>query len=235
MSAASSSTTLALAPRRKLSAELHALNVRFGHESVQVGEMLDVMGDRAYSLFLVLLSLPFFTPVALLPISTAFGAVIAYLGLRLTLGLRPRLPDKMRSRRLPPRFFGMLLRGAERVIRLLESITRKRLAFLATDSLVRRLVGSGIVAAALLLMLPLPIPLSNFLPAASITCFAIGLLEEDGGMILTGGVLLLLSLVFFGLLAFFGVEVVEFLHHWFAAHFGSAAAVPAPAVTPPAP
>jgi len=235
MSDSSTSTTLAVAPRRKLSAELHALNVRFGHESVQVGEMLDVMGDRAYSLFLVLLSLPFFTPVALLPISTAFGAVIAYLGLRLALGLKPRLPDTMRSRRLPPRFFGMILRGAERVIRFLESITRKRLAFLATDSLVRRIVGSGIVVAALLLMLPLPIPLSNVLPAASITCFAIGLLEEDGGMVLAGFFLLLLSFVFFGLLAFFGVEAVEFLHHWFAAHFGTAAAAPAPAITPPAP
>ena len=42
MSDSSASTTLVLAPRRKLSAELHALNVRFGHESVQVGEMLQV-------------------------------------------------------------------------------------------------------------------------------------------------------------------------------------------------
>jgi len=232
MSDSTPSTTLAVVPRRKLSAELHALNARFGHEAVQVGEMLGVMGDRAYSLFLVLLSLPFFTPVALLPLSTVFGAMIAYLGCRLALGLGPRLPESMRSRRLPPRFFGLLLRGAERVIRFLESITRKRLPFLATDPLVRRFVGAGIVAAALLLMLPLPIPLSNVIPAASITCLAIGLLEEDGGMILVGFILLLLSFVFFGFLAFFGFEAMEYIHHWFSAHFGAAAATPPPAVTP---
>jgi hypothetical protein len=235
MSDSSTSTTLALAPRRKLSAELHALNARFGHEAVQVGEMLDVMGARAYSLFLVLLSLPFFTPVALLPLSTAFGAIIAYLGLRLALGLKPRLPDTMRNRRLPPRFFGLLLRGAERVIRFLEGITRKRLPVFITGELPRRLIGLGILGAALLLMVPIFIPFTNVLPAASIVCLAIGLLEEDGLMVLIGFALLFLSIVFFAAIAFFGVEAFGFFHHWFAAHFGAAVAAPAPAVTPASP
>ena len=229
----SSTTTLALAPRRKLSAELHALNARFGHGEVQVGEVLDVMGARAYSLLLVLLALPFFTPVALLGLSTIVGAVIGYLGLRLALGLQPHLPARLRTHRLPPRFFGLLLRGAERIIRVLERITRKRLAFFLTGELPRRLVGLGILGSALLLMVPIFIPFTNVIPAASIICLAIGLLEEDGLMVLIGFVLLLLSLVFFAAIAFFGVEAFGFFHHWLAAHFGSAA--PAPAVTPPTP
>ncbi len=226
-----STTTLAVAPRRILSAELHALNQRFGHGEVQVGEVLEVMGARAYSLLLVLLALPFLTPVSLLGISTVVGAVIGYLGLRLALGLRPHLPARLRERRLPPRFFGLLLRGAERIIRLLERITRKRLPFFVSGILAHRLVGAGIVAAALLLMLPLPIPLSNALPAIAIVALALGRLEDDGGMVLLGFAVLLLAAVFFAFLGFFGFEVMQFLHQWYGAHFG---ALP-PGVPPTAP
>jgi hypothetical protein len=192
------------------------------------------MGDKAYSLLLVLLALPFFTPVALLGISTVVGAVIAYLGVRLALGLKPHLPRRLRERRLPPRFFGLLLRGAERIIRLFESLSRKRLPLFVTGNLMPRLIGVGIVVAALLLMLPLPIPLTNVLPSIAIVALALGRLEDDGGMVLAGFAALLLSLVFFTLLGFFGFEVMEILDHWFTAHFGTAAAA-APTVTPASP
>ncbi len=66
--------------------------------------------------------------------------------------------------------------------------------------------------------------------ALGIICLAIGLLEEDGLMILIGFLLLLLSLVFFAAIAFFGVEAFGAIHHWIAAHFGAA-----PAVTPASP
>ncbi|MFT3830330.1 MAG: exopolysaccharide biosynthesis protein [Opitutaceae bacterium] len=206
---------------KRLSAELHALNERFGQEPVRLGEVIDVMGGRAYTILLVLLALPFFTPVSLLGISTVVGAVIAYLGLRLTLGLRPHLPAKLRERRLPPRFFGRVLRGAEHVIRLFERITRRRLPFFATDTWMHRAIGAGIMASALFLMAPLPVPFSNFLPALAIVALAIGRMEEDGGMVLAGFVVLFLTAAFFAFLGFFGVEAIEWIRHWFAAHVGT--------------
>lgn len=219
-----STATVPAAPRRKLSAELHALNVRFGQAEVQVGEVLDVMGDRAYSLLLVLLALPFFTPVSLLGISTVVGAIIGYLGLRLALGLRPRLPQALRQRRLPPRFFGALLRGAERVIRLLERCTRKRLSLFVAGPWMRRGIGLAVLGAGLLLMLPLPIPFSNFLPAVAIVALAVGRLEEDGAAVCTGFAALALTAVFFAALALFGVEIFDFVRDLFAG-----------AIPPPAP
>lgn len=199
----------------RLSTELHALNTRFGQEPVSFGELIEVLGGRAYTLLLVLLALPFFTPVSLLGISTVAGAVIAYLGIRLALGLQPHLPNRLRRRRLPPRFFGKLLRATERTIRLLERCTRKRLPQFGTGELVRRAVGVGIVASALLLMLPIPLPLTNTFPAATIALLALGLLEEDGAMVLAGAVLLVFSAAFFGSIGYFGVETFDFFRDWF--------------------
>lgn len=228
----SSTTTLALAPRRKLSAELHALNARFGHEEIHLGSLIDLLGDRTYSLLVLLVALPLLTPATLLGIAFAVGPIVTALGLGLVFELHPsRLPDTLRARRLPPRFFGLLLRGAEKIIRLLERVARKRLPFFVSGSLTRRLIGAAIVAAALLLMVPFP--LSNGPPAVAMICLAMGLLEEDGGMVFAGMLALLVTAIGFALVAFFGVEIVEHLRHWYGAHLGAApTTVPPPTPTP---
>lgn len=199
---------------RTLSAELHELNRHFGQEEVALGTVLTVMGDRAYTLMIVLLALPFFTPITLLGVSTVLGAAIAYLGLRLTLGLHPHLPAALRDRRLPPRFFGALLRGTERMVGLLERTCRPRLPLLATGRWTHRATGAGILVAALLLMAPLPIPFTNLLPALAIMALAVGRQQQDGAMVLAGGVALLAALVLFTLLAVFSVEVAEWMGQW---------------------
>ncbi len=211
----------------KLSAELHALNARFGHEEIHLGSLIDLLGDRTYSLLVLLLALPLLTPATLLGIAFAVGPIVTALGLGLAFALHPsRLPEMLRVRRLPPRFFGLLLRGAERIIRLLERLARKRLPLFVSGELTRRLIGGAIVVAALLLMVPFP--LSNGPPAVAMICLAMGLLEEDGGMVLAGMLALLFTAIAFALVAFFGVEIVEYLRHWYAAHLGAA-----PATVPP--
>jgi hypothetical protein len=215
-------------PRNSLSAELHRLNEKFGVEDVELGELIELMGDRAYSMMLVLLALPFFTPIGLVGISTAAGAVIAYLGLRLSLGLKPHLPDFLRKRRLPPRFFGLLMRGAERIIRQLERLSRRRLVRFVENRVLRTASGLGIVIAACLLMLPLPIPLTNSVPALTITLFALARMEEDGLMLLVGFGSLVVSIVFFGFLAFFGAETFA----WLKTLYGMAGEAPGPTTAP---
>jgi hypothetical protein len=209
------------AHRGRLATELNALNARFGQNSVPLGDVVDVLGENTYTLLVLLLSLPFVTPVSLFGLSTVFGAAIAYLGIRLACGLQPRFPDRFRVRRLPPRFFGTLLRAAERVIRWLERCTRPRLASLTAGGLARRTIGAAIVVAAGLLALPLPVPFTNTLPALTILCLATGLLEDDGGMVLAGFGFLLLSAVYFGLLYFVGYEVYDHMRDWFVARFAS--------------
>jgi hypothetical protein len=49
-----------------------------------------------------------------------------------------------------------------------------------------RLIGLGIVIPVLGLMLPLPIPFSNSIPALAVVLLAIGMLEKDGLCVLLG-------------------------------------------------
>jgi hypothetical protein len=64
-----------------------------------------------------------------------------------------------------------------------------------------------------LLLLPLPIPLSNTLPTVTVVLLAGGAIERDGLLSLAGCAAFVLTLAFFGLLAFGGAHLLDDLWH----------------------
>jgi hypothetical protein len=67
------------------------------------------------------------------------------------------------------------------------------------------LIGLGIVIASLGLMLPLPIPFSNSIPAWAVVLLAIGMMEKDGLCVLLGHLTAMGTWVFIGLTSAFAV------------------------------
>lgn len=201
-------------PARKLSEELARLQELFAERSVRLEEIIGVLHGRAYLLLLVLLSLPFITPIPLPGLSTPFGLVVALIGLRLALGMKPWLPQKLLRTELPPGFFGKLIHFTRRIVALLEKFLRPRwTAFTATE-LLQCLHALIIFLAGLALLLPLPIPLTNTFPAWAILLVACGLLERDGLFVLAGYVVFALGIAYFILLGESAQRLVEFLKHW---------------------
>lgn len=187
-------------PPRKLSEELAELLTRLGTRPVTLREVIYVLRGRAYSLLLILLCLPFLTPLPLPGLSTPFGLAIAFIALRLALGQRPWLPKKLQRKELPADFFAKVFRFSTRVIRFLETFLRPRLAWLSTTGMLPRLHALTMLVAALALMLPLPIPFSNSLPAWTVLLLAAGMLERDGLFILLGYGVFVLGTLYFVLL-----------------------------------
>lgn len=173
-------------PPPRLSEEITALRDHFAGTTPTLGQIVDVLKVRAWTLVLILLALPFITPIPLPLLSTPFGLAISLISLRLTLGQHPWLPRRLLLRSLHPGFLDAILRNAQRVLTFLEKFLRPRMSWLATGSLLPRLHACAILIAALVLMLPLPIPFSNSLPAWLILLLAGGLLERDGAAILFG-------------------------------------------------
>ena len=66
----------------------------------------------------------------------------------------------------------------------------------------------------MLLLLPLPIPFSNVIPAWAILLVAGGLLERDGAFILAGHIFTVLAIAFFGVVGFFGLEAFGLAWRW---------------------
>lgn len=198
----------------RLSEELARLIELFAERSVTLREVMEVLRGRAYTLLLILLALPFCTPIPLPGVSTPFGLVIALIGFRLSLLQRPWLPARLLDTALPPRFFAKLLAVGRRIIRALEWGLRPRCAFLVDQGILRRLYGGLILVSGLLLLLPLPIPFTNFFPALVVVLTAAALLERDGYCAVAALVVFVVTLAFYAALVWGGAEGVNWGLDW---------------------
>lgn len=199
---------------KKLSEEIVSLRDRFAQGPLTLGEVVVVLQGRAWTLVLILLALPFITPIPLPFLSTPFGLAIALISLRLALGQRPWLPARLLAKPLPPGFFGNVLRFSAKVLRFLEKLLRPRLAWLAEVRVLVRIHALLMLLAGLVLLLPLPVPFTNAFPAWLILLIAGGLLERDGGAILAGYTVGAGGIAFFYFLGDAAVKLFESLKGW---------------------
>lgn len=193
----------------KLSQVLLKLADRFCDQPPTIGAVLEAAGSRGYNLLLIVLVLPFLTPVSIPFLSTPFGLAVAFIGLRIALGKKPALSEKLRTKELPRRVFQKLLRAGSRMLRWLEYFLKPRFTFVQEHVLFQRATGVLIGISGLLLLLPLPIPFTNLFPAVTILLLAAAALERDGFGYFVGWLMFVVSVAYFVLLALGGREVAD--------------------------
>jgi hypothetical protein len=197
--------------RRRFSDELRELATALAEKPASLGAILDATQGRGFGLLLVLVALPFVTPISLIGLSTPFGLVVAIIGGRLALGRHPWLPERLLRRELPPRFVGRVLTAARVVVRWLEVLARPRFDFFHEQELYRRVAGGLIAISGVLLLLPIPVPFTNTLPALTVLLLAAGSVERDGLFFVGGFVMFLVTVSYFVLLAIGGAHVLDAL------------------------
>jgi hypothetical protein len=193
----------------------------FVERSVTLREVIGVLRGRTYILLLILLALPFCTPIPLPVVSLPFGLAIFLIGLRLALGQTPWLPQRLLDVKLAPRFFARVLSATHRLVRALEFVVRPRWTHLLDAVALRHGYGTVICACGLLMLLPLPLPFSNGLPALTVVLLGCAMLERDGYLVIAGLAMFALTLGYFGAIAWGGSEVVGWLQNTFGGVFSS--------------
>ena len=199
---------------RKLSEELHFLAEEFQQHAVDLQEVVDVLQERAYTLLILVLALPFCTPIPLPGLSTPLGLVIMLTAGTFALGRTPALPWRLLRVRLPAKFFRTLLEATSRVIRFVERQLAPRWLWLTGTATIVQLHALVICVAALALLIPAPLPFSNTLPAWGIVLATAGVMQRDGLAILAGYAFTSIGVSYFVLVAVFGVEIFGWLQAW---------------------
>jgi hypothetical protein len=199
---------------RKLSVELAELRASAGERAITLREVIYLLGGRAYMLLVLLLSLPFITPIPLPGLSTPFGLAIGLIAFRLSLGQRPWLSMSLQRKVLPAGFINKVFGLAEKVLRFFEKFLRPRLTFLSDTPHLVQLHAVLMLLAALALLLPLPIPFTNSFPAWTILLLAAGLLERDGIFILSGYLVFVAGVFYFIFLGEAATTLMKSLVEW---------------------
>jgi len=200
---------------RRLSVELQILSDSAEHSDLTMGDLVDRLEGRVYTLLLVILALPFCQPIMLPGLSTPFGMIIALLGLRFALRQHPWLPQRLLKTNLSGKYLPRILHGSARVLGGIEKLLHPRLLFLFDYRLTQFLAGMAVFFSGLMLLLPLPIPFSNMLPSLTVVLVASSFSERDGATLGAGLILFLISLGFIGAIFFGGSEAITWICNGF--------------------
>jgi hypothetical protein len=167
-------------------------------------QIIDVFGEEGHYLTLLFMILPFLQPIPLLGLSTPFGILIAVVAYFAYFKKPPVMPKSWGAKTLPAKTVLQIAEASEKVFEKISKIVHPRLPALFKEPF-RAISFVLIVINALLMSLPLPVPMSNSLPAWMIAINVLANLEEDGVLVIISYVMSLVSFAFFvGL--YFGAE-----------------------------
>ena len=169
---------------------------------------------RGIAMILLILALPFCV-IPLPGLSTPFGIAVFLIGVRIAVGRKPWLPAFILRQNLSSERLARILDGCMSFARTMEKCVKPRMHFVLRWPGMMNLIGFGIASGGLLLLLPLPIPFSNLIPAWAVVLLAAGMMERDGLLVLFGHLMTLASWVFIGLCWLLGIKGLDKLIEYF--------------------
>ncbi|KJH70046.1 exopolysaccharide synthesis protein exod [Aliterella atlantica CENA595] len=144
------------------------------------------MGDRAFGPMLLICALPEVLPLPVAGVSAIIGIPLMLVSAQLAIGLRrPWLPPWVANRSFKRTQFERLVRRTLRYLEKLEHLLKPRWRFLTTP-IIERFIG--LLLLVLAIVITLPIPFGNILPAIAIAIVSLGMIEKDGLAIAIGGI-----------------------------------------------
>jgi hypothetical protein len=188
---------------------LQRLATEAGQYPLTLGDGLRrlAVGGDGYGIPLLLLALPGALPMPALGLHSLLGMFVTLLGLQMFAGKRSVwLPRRFTRIRLRPDWSQRAARLGERIAPRLERFVKPRMNWMKYRPGASLL---GLVAILLGLLMTLPVPGTNTLPALVLLALSIGLIESDGLLTLLAALAALVVVALY-------TEVVYLLVIWLA-------------------
>lgn len=178
--------TIGTGPERPASAStlLATFAETWTEDRVRLTDIVDVLKERVYGVLLLIFAIPNAIPNPVPGITAVLGLPLVIIAAQLMVGRpRPWFPKVLGERSIATEDFRRLIQQAEPWLKRAERMLKPR------GSLLFRPTGERLLAAIVLAMaviLTLPIPLANLVPALAICFIALALIEFDGVMAVIG-------------------------------------------------
>jgi hypothetical protein len=160
----------------RLSDILAAVAADQSRKRVSIADLFDVLSHRAFGALMLIFAAPniFPTPPG---VSSLLAAPLLLLATQLALSRSPWLPRIIADRSISHADFASIVDKALPWLGRAERLLKPRLSFLTRPPFEQ---GIAILCLVLAVILFLPIPLGNILPAIAISLFSLAILERDG-------------------------------------------------------
>lgn len=163
-------------PRKRLSEFLMEFAADASRSEITIADLLRLMEGRARAALILLFAFPNVLP-APPGLSALLGLPLLYLTFQMMLGRIPWLPRLIGARGMPIAAFAAMVGRITPFLERAERLLRPRWTWVVSHRAEKIL---GAFALILAIVVTLPIPLGNMLPAFAICLIALGVLERDG-------------------------------------------------------
>lgn len=164
--------------KSQLSISLQNLKLLAEQSDLTIEKIRSQLGMQSHAFLIMILSLPFLTPIPLPGLSTVFGLIICFVSYSWAIKKSPWIPKRWLGYKISGKTLVSIAFYGEKISRKIEFFVRPRYNFIFSNIVFRAFVFAVLFLCASFLALPLP-PGTNFPPAITIFIFALSILEED--------------------------------------------------------
>lgn len=167
--------------------------------------IINELNNFGYFGLIFIIGLFFSIPIPLPGLSTPFGLIICSLGIGLIFNAKLWIPQWILNKKITCRSLNKVIYYSDKIFNRIEKIVYPRAEFICRNAILKKFTGLLLFIQGFLLMLPLPVPFTNVLAAFPILIISLGLLEDDGYLLLMGYLFSLISIICF-LFLFIGIS-----------------------------
>ena len=175
-------------------------------------DFLEILGPSGRLVGCMLLSTPFLIPISIPGTGMVVGFIIFITSISIFFNRAYLIPKRFLNHELSRKSLIKGLNISLRVLNRLEKYMKPRLLVMTNQRAIRRLNSFMLVFVTIFFILPIPIPLTDTLPALSVFCLSAGTLECDGYLILAGHLAAWITAFYFGLVIWFGWATISFYY-----------------------
>ncbi|MGB9978215.1 exopolysaccharide biosynthesis protein [Methanobacterium sp.] len=183
---------------------------KINRDEITLNDFLELMGKSGGLITCMVISVPFLIPISLPGTGIAAGLAIFVISTSLIFDKDYLIPNRMMNYKMSKKNLIKVINATFRMLTHLEKYIKPRLLIMTRKSIMRKINGFFMIFSAMLFMTPLPIPLTDTLPALCVFFLAVGALECDGYLILAGYAAIIITTIYFGsviLLGYAGLSV----------------------------
>ncbi|MFQ4145401.1 exopolysaccharide biosynthesis protein [Chlorogloeopsis sp. ULAP02] len=153
-------------------------------ERIYLRDLLSELNNRAFAPLIFICALPEALPLPVAGVSAIIGIPLMIVSAQLVLGFsKPWLPRWIANRSFKRKDFEKVINKILRYLQKYEKVIRPRWRFISSP-LAQRLLG--LLFLVLAFVIALPIPFGNLPPAVTIVVISLGIIEQDGVVIVLG-------------------------------------------------
>ena len=185
------------------------ISIEIPEDGITFEDFLNLIGEQGALISCIILVAPFLLPISFPGSSLPFGLAILLINIGIIFKRHPIIPKSIMEYKISRNNMLKVLNGMNRVLLSFDKVTKPRLTSLADRPMMYYFNSAVMITSSFLLMLPLPIPLTDFLPAYSILFLSIGSIERDGYLIIAGYSVAVITVIYFSLILLLGLSGIK--------------------------